>query len=66
MDRDTGRGLGVISLLRPRRFTERIKRDWDHASDCMAGPAIGRGMGTYNSVTYVRGALCKITDYPAS
>ncbi len=31
----------------------------------MVTQLLARGMSTYNSVTYVRGALCKITDYPA-
>ncbi len=67
MDRDTwAQPRGYIAFKGPGLITERIKAGLDHASDYYGWPSYWPGAwSTYNSVTYVRGALCKITDYPA-
>lgn len=67
MDRDTWtQPRGYIAFKGPGLITERIKAGLDHASDYYGWPSYWPGAwSTYNSVTYVRGALCKITDYPA-
>ncbi|EEJ3394742.1 fimbrial usher protein StbD [Salmonella enterica subsp. enterica] len=67
MDRDTWtQPRGYIAFKGLGLITERIKAGLDHANDYYGWPSYWPGAwSTYNSVTYVRGALCKIKDYPA-